>query len=372
MGIDRCKRRARQVMYWPNMSRDIELMVRRCASCQECSNAPPKEPLLPIAIPKLPWEKVGADIFEIRKKYFLVLVDYYSNYVEVCSLPNISSNIVITNVKEIFARHGIPETFITDNGTQFSSREFKVFTKNWDFNHVTSSPNYAQANGKSERAVQTVKSMLKKSILSDGDFYLALLNYRNTPRDGLSSPAQLLMSRRLRCKLPVHPELLKPQPVDSSEHDTMLLNQHKAKVRYDIHCKELPPLNIGDDVVCVEGKARTRATVVGKAATPRSYIVQNKVGGKFRRNRRHLIKCMVSDEPESSKSEPLQPSADCGDEFKDACEDVGHLGTCENQPYDNAHRAGNQQAHASDGPTIIMTRRKAKLLAENQFKTENM
>ncbi|XP_063635067.1 uncharacterized protein LOC134805771 [Cydia splendana] len=210
--------------------------------------------------------------------------------------------------------------------------------------------------------------MLKKSILSDSDFYLVLLNYRNTPRDGLSSPAQLLMSRRLRCKLPVHPELLKPQPVNSSEHDTMLLNQHKAKVRYDVHCKELPPLDIGDDVVCVEGKARTRATVVGKAATPRSYIVQNKMGGKFRRNRRHLIKCMVSDEPVSPNSEPPQPSADCGEEFKDACEDVGQSETCENPSYDNAHKADNQQTHASDGPTGIMTRRKAKLFAENQSK----
>jgi transposase InsO family protein len=113
-------------------------------------------------------------------------------------------------MKEVFSRHGIPETVVSDNGTQYSSREFKMFSMEWGFNHVTSSPNYAQANGKSERAVQTVKSLLKKSINSNEDFQLALLNYRNTPRDGLSSPAQLLMSRQLRCKLPGTPRVVDP------------------------------------------------------------------------------------------------------------------------------------------------------------------
>lgn len=322
MGIDRCKRRARQVMFWPNMTREIEMYVKRCPTCQECSNTPAKEPLIPIEIPELPWKKVGSDIFELKKKYFLIIVDYYSNYVEVCHLPNILSNSVIKSMKEIFSRHGIPETLISDNGTQYSSREFKMFAREWGFHHVTSSPNYAQANGKSERAVQTVKSLLKKAINSDGDFHLALLNFRNTPRDGLSSPAQLLMGRRLRCKLPVHPELLKPQPVDSSQYHTMLRNQSKAKERYDKHCRTLPVLNAGDEVVCIEGKARTRATVIGEAQTPRSYVIQNHLGSKLRRNRRHLIKCEPQVSSASATSSSPPQSAKASEEFQDACDDV--------------------------------------------------
>ncbi|CAK1595003.1 unnamed protein product [Parnassius mnemosyne] len=61
LGIDRCKRRARQVIFWPGMSRDIEMYVKRCSVCRESSNAPTKEPMIPLEIPDLPWLKVGSD-----------------------------------------------------------------------------------------------------------------------------------------------------------------------------------------------------------------------------------------------------------------------------------------------------------------------
>lgn len=290
-GIDRCKRRARQVIFWPSMGRDIELYVRRCSVCQECSHAPAREPMIPISIPTLPWQKVGSDIFEYGKKYYLVLVDYFSNYVEVCKLNNISSRTVIDNMKEIFARHGIPEFVFSDNGTQYSSREFKQFADDWGFQHVTSSPNYPQSNGKSERAVQTIKNMLIKSIKSGSDFQVALLNYRNTPRDGLSSPAQMLMSRRLRCKLPNNNYVLVPKLTEPKEYYNMLQKQKIYKANYDKCAKPATDLNNGDNVIVIDGKNRSRGIVVSKANTPRSYIVENTAGIKYRRNRRHLIKC---------------------------------------------------------------------------------
>ncbi|KAJ0172603.1 hypothetical protein K1T71_011742 [Dendrolimus kikuchii] len=366
MGIDRCKRRARQVMYWPNMSRDVELYVRRCSTCQECLNAPAREPLIPIEIPELPWNKVGSDIFEVNKKYFLIIVDYYSNYVEVCKLLNISSNSVISNMKEIFSRHGIPATLISDNGTQYSSHEFRMFAREWGFNHVTSSPHYPQANGKSERTVQTIKTMLKKSIKSNSDFQLALLNFRNTPRDGLSSPAQLLMGRRLRCRLPVHPDLLKPKSVEPAEYNNMIKKQSKTKEMYDKHCRALPKLNIGDDVICVEDKKRCRAKVVGEADTPRSYIIQNKIGSRFRRNRRHLIKCDMGDHPSSSNSKQSCPSECSDNEFEDADSDVSCTGAAEIQ--NNKNHYHNNTAASVQHTLSEMPQRKAKLIAGKKLK----
>ncbi|XP_059060190.1 uncharacterized protein K02A2.6-like [Achroia grisella] len=208
LGIDRCKRRAREVLFWPGITKDIELYVKRCAVCQEYSNAPAREPMLPVEIPILPWNKA---------------------------------------MKEIFARHGIPEVLVSDNGTQFTSREFKKFASEWGFDQITTSPNYAQANGKSERAVQTVKHILKKSITSGSDFYLNLLSYHNTPRDSLSSPAQMLMGRRLKCRLPVHPDVLKPKVISPVQHDVLIEKQIKSKQYYDTHSKILPKLKSGDN-----------------------------------------------------------------------------------------------------------------------------
>lgn len=362
LGIDRCKRRARQVMFWPHMSRDIELYVKRCKVCQEYSNAPTKEPMLPIEIPKLPWFKVGSDIFELNKKYYLIIVDYYSNYVEVSKLNNITTETVIEKTKEVFSRHGIPKIFISDNATQYTSRKFKQFAQEWGFDHVTSSPNYPQSNGKSERTVQTVKQLLLKSIKSNGDFNVALLNFRNTPRDGLSSPAQLLMGRRLRCQLPVHHKLLEPRPINPLEYKTMIDKQNKSKMMYDKHCKILPDLKTGDSVIYIDGKTRGRATVIGQADTPRSYIVQNKVGARYRRNRRHLIKCATG-ENESQKNQ--SSSGELSDEFSDACEGEDHkvdIGT----EYDSNHIATTSRESTSP---LLITKpvRKAKVAAQQKL-----
>ena len=80
-------------------------------------------------------------------------------------------------MSSIFARHGIPETVITDNGPQYSSEMFKEFAREYGFVHVTSSPHFPQSNGEAERAIRTVKNLLKKPY----DPYLAMLGYRSTP-----------------------------------------------------------------------------------------------------------------------------------------------------------------------------------------------
>ncbi len=121
----------------------------------------------------------------------LLVVDYYSRYVEIAHLSQKSSN-VIEHFKSIFARHGIPETVITDNGPQFVVQKFADFATAYKFKHVTSSPRFPQSNGEAERAVQTIKNLLKKA----SDPYIALLAYRATPLQNGYSPAQLLMGRR--------------------------------------------------------------------------------------------------------------------------------------------------------------------------------
>lgn len=120
---------------------------------------------------------------------------------------NTTSTDVVTNLKSIFARHGIPEVFISDNGPQYSSSLFATFSREYKFNHITSSPRYPQANGEAERAVKAIKAMLDKC----SDPYLGLLAYRTTPLENGYSPAELLMGRKLQSTLPVIKSLLMPK-----------------------------------------------------------------------------------------------------------------------------------------------------------------
>ena len=115
------------------------------------------------------------------------LVDSYSDYVEVSQLKVTTSTALIEFYKEQFSRHGIPDILMADQGPQYTSREFTEFTREWEFKHLTSSPYYSRSNGKSESAVKIVK----KAIADTKDPWLALLDYKNTPTEGIkSSPCQ--------------------------------------------------------------------------------------------------------------------------------------------------------------------------------------
>ena len=109
-----------------------------------------------------------------------------------------------------FARHGVPDCLVSDNGPQYSSSEFRRFAATWKFKHVTTSPHYPQANGMAESAVKTCKSIMKKSLLLKSDPYLGLLDHRNTPLAATGmSPCQRLFGRRTKTLLPLSESLLK-------------------------------------------------------------------------------------------------------------------------------------------------------------------
>ena len=109
-----------------------------------------------------------------------------------------------------FARYGIPDMFVSDNGPQFAAQEFQRFSKTWQFQLNTTS-HFSKSNGKAENAVKEAKQLLKKAKKDKADAYLALLAYRNTPTQGLdTSPVQRLMSRRTKTLLPTTANLLRP------------------------------------------------------------------------------------------------------------------------------------------------------------------
>ena len=212
LGIEKCRTKARLSIWWPKMSTEIESFV---ASCQVCLHYAKDraEPLVSTQLPDLPWQKVGTDLFELNNKHYIVVVDYYSRYIELAELRNETADDVIRALKAIFARHGIPMLVFSDNGPCYGSATFNSFARTYGFEHRTSSPRYAQSNGASERAVQTAKSLLKKA----DDIYLALLSYRTTPLVNGFSPAQLLMGRQLRSTVPTTTASLQPQTPDTSK-----------------------------------------------------------------------------------------------------------------------------------------------------------
>jgi len=97
---------------------------------------------------------------------------------------------------------------VSDNGPCCNSKEWQQFAKQYGFQHVTSSPQHAQANGKAEKGLHIIKHFLKKATDSKSDPYLALLSYRTAPLECSLSPAELLMNRKLHTTLPWYTDLI--------------------------------------------------------------------------------------------------------------------------------------------------------------------
>ena len=79
--------------------------------------------------------------------------------------------------RNLFSKYGIPNQVVTDNGTQFTSDEFKVFCDRNGINHVLIAPYHQSSNGQAERFVQTIKRGLKLNDISSGDTQKKLDNY---------------------------------------------------------------------------------------------------------------------------------------------------------------------------------------------------
>lgn len=163
MAMVKCKNRAKEVMFWPSMNSQIEDIVSNCPACTEHQSSNPKEPMKAHELPERPWQNVATDLFMLDNEQYLIVVDYYSRNFELERMSTTTSSVIINMLKAIFARHGIPEKLVSDNGPQFSAQEFAHFANEWDFSHITSSPTYPQSNGLVEKSVHIAKQLLKKS-----------------------------------------------------------------------------------------------------------------------------------------------------------------------------------------------------------------
>ena len=288
-GIDKCRARARGAVFWPSINGAIDEMISQRSTCQKHQRSNQREPLIPQQVPERPWATVAADIFYYKGRDYLLVVDCYSKYPEVARLTSRNSEAVILAMKEMFAHQCIPERLIADN-MPFSSLKFKNFASEWEIEVVTSSPHYPKSNGLVERNVQTIKQLLKKADESKQDAFLALLEFRNSPISGMEeSTEELLMSKKLRTRLPTPKYLLKPMPRPTSQVRQQLLSRQRSQKNvYDLSTRPLPELHQGEAVRIQQGREWKPAVIVKQHVAPRSYIAATPDDTQMRRNRVHL------------------------------------------------------------------------------------
>lgn len=281
MGQTKMYSLAQTSIWWPKLRDSITKISDSCMHCAQ--HRPNKsEPLITTPLPSDPWRKVGVDLLKKDSKWYIVVIDYYSKYIELSHLPRLDTRNVIQRLEVIFARHGIPEIVFTDNGTQLTSDEMQRFAEEWDFKIVTRSPSYPQANGLAEAAVKIAKRVLDTTSPNQ-----ALMLYRATPNSLGYSPAQLLMNRQIRTIVPAVDigNRIPKKNVLRRNHE-----KRRQQMEYQFNrahgATPLSELSPGTKVY-VEDIGQY-GVIVRKRSEPRSYDVRVDNGAILRRNRKTL------------------------------------------------------------------------------------
>ena len=190
---------------------------------------------------------------------------------------------MIKTVRNVFQHFGLAEKVITDNGSAFKSAEFNSFLHKLEIRRIPSSPHFHQSNGRAERAVQTIKQILKKCEHGKAadEVLAAITAYHDTPiDDNLPTPAELFLNRRINTRLTM--SLL---PTTLKEEEKQELHRRRAH--------HLKPQAGGDKTFLPDepiwytedhSKTWRPGFIDAKDIHPRSYWLINENNNKIRRN----------------------------------------------------------------------------------------
>ena len=232
-GMERMKSIARSYVYWPKIDKHIENFVKDCNNCALAAKSPTKTTLQSWPIPSKPWERLHIDYAgPVKGNYFLVVVDAHSKWPEIFPTKSITTTTTINKLSESFATHGLPDVIVSDNGTQFTSENFKNFCLSRGIVHIRTSPFHPQSNGQAERMVDTFKRALKKMEGEEEDIFYNinsfLFSYRSTPNRSApqgKSPAEILIGRKFKTLL----DLALPQAAHSTVRNEAMEKQFNIK-----------------------------------------------------------------------------------------------------------------------------------------------
>lgn len=294
--MERSKRRARQLFYWPGMSADVENSVSSWEICQKFQASQPKESMIRNI---RSFDQVSTDLFSYGNNEYLVYVDRFSGWPIVDRFnATPASAQVIASLKRIFRDTGIQVVLASDGGRQFTSAEFKDFVSQWHVTPRISSLEYPQSNGHAEAGVKAMKALVKKHTV-DGhlkmdDFNKSVLEWHNVPRskDGFS-PFQLLFGRPMRTRLPIHHSAFAAKFQASALEADVLACQamEDQEFYFNRGTRDLSPLTIGTEVhiQSQQGpKLWDRIGTIVDTLPDRNYEIRLPSGWSLLRNRRYL------------------------------------------------------------------------------------
>lgn len=214
-GVVKMKMLPRQYVYWNNINKDIEKVVKECECCQLNRGSVPQAPLTFWTWRTRKWQRLHLDTAQKADTKFLVLIDSHRKWVDAWILKTTNAANVIARLRKSFAVFGLPDEIHSDNGPPFNSEEYADFCTFNGIKVLKSPPLHPVSNGITERCIQLFKNNLIKQIFEDRSGLLTgqekldnfLFFYRNIPHSLTQmSSAEVMLKQKPKTRL----ILLKP------------------------------------------------------------------------------------------------------------------------------------------------------------------
>lgn len=182
-GVGKTIYRLRKLYYWPGMVSQVRRYVSNCTVCKETK--PCNRPLHPTmgdeVITERPFQKLYIDFLgkyprsKGGNSYIFIVVDHFTKFTFLKAMKEASTRYVVKFlIEDIFRKFGVPEIIHSDNGPQFTSKQFQEMINTYGIDHLRTAPYSPQSNA-SERVNQSVIAAIRAYLENDHrdwDLYL--------------------------------------------------------------------------------------------------------------------------------------------------------------------------------------------------------
>lgn len=212
LGVTKTLQKVRDRFYWVNCKEDVKQWCKKCTVCAS-SNGPQKKPRAPMRQYNVgsPFERIAIDVAgpfpetDVGNKYIVVVMDYFSKWVEAYALPNQeAATIADALVQNWICRFGVPLELHSDQGRNFESALFQELCRVLNIHKTRTTALHPQSDGMVERMNRTINRHLSKVVSGhqrdwDKCLHLFLFAYRSSIHETTGqTPASIIFGRELR------------------------------------------------------------------------------------------------------------------------------------------------------------------------------
>ena len=225
-------------MYWPGITDAIKDSISAFKVCLTFSDKQQCEPYSADTVTRL-WSYLSLDNFEFQGQHYIMILDMSTKFIVVRMVQSLSTNCTIQILTLVFSEHGLPLNIRCDRGRNFVSDHFQDYCSHLGIN-LTFSSAYHHSSNPAERAIRTIKMLMKRCSMAKQSWRLALLEYLTTPLDGNTPSPSELNGRKFNS--------LFPNVNTLNDKSDILVRRHDAQLQRDTRGKLLPELPVGSKV----------------------------------------------------------------------------------------------------------------------------